>query len=356
MTNTYKEIAQAFLNELQQAAAGQTTSLPFIRHEYSPLSEVQEDEIFQVLVVGGSIYKSAMVQKVEGRLYVLSQMGGTLPVFLTAEQFLEFCVEQVDKHTRVLAINMAFPLTPSFVDGRLEGHLAFATKEHTFEGLIGEPIAQRIVQAVREARGQEIVAAVANDTICLLLSGLTRMKWDQVAAGIVGTGMNFALFLEENTLVNLESANFSGFELSPEAKLVDAASSQPGKGVFEKEVAGAYLHQVFNTGLRLRGIEHPEIENTQQIDAIAMNGTGEAQKWADEVLERSASLVAAHIAAVTMFLDRPTSFVMEGSLFWKGYRYRERVLRVVSELVPKYDVLYVNVPDSGILGGGKLLG
>src|SRR5690606_31623185 len=96
MTNTYKEVAPTFLQELQQAATGEPTSLPFIRHDYSPLSEVQDDEIFQVLVVGGSIYKSAMVQKVEGRLYVLSQTGGALPVFLTGDQFLGFCVEQVD--------------------------------------------------------------------------------------------------------------------------------------------------------------------------------------------------------------------------------------------------------------------
>lgn len=356
MSSQYQDITQSFLQALRASAAGQQTSLPFIRHEYSPISVVGNEEIFQVLVIGGSVYKSAMLQKIGDRLYILSQTDGDLPVFATGQQFLDFCVGLVDKHIRVVGINMAFPLHPSFVDGRLEGNLAFATKEHIFEGLIGEPIAQRIAEAVEAERGQKIVTAVANDTICLLLSGLTRMKWDQVAAGIVGTGMNFALFLDEQTLVNLESANFSDFELSPEAKVVDAASSQPGKGVFEKEISGGYLHLLFNAGLKLRGIDHPELENTRQIDLVASGSFGAATELADELLARSAGLVAAHIAAVTLFLDRPTSFVMEGSLFWKGYRYRERVLRQVAELVPQHDVLYLNVPDSGVLGGGKLVG
>lgn len=100
------------------------------------------------------------------------------------------------------------------------GHWDLGQKNMCFEGLIGEVVGLAIEKKVLEVRQQQIHVGMANDTICLLLSGLTHTWWDHVAAGIVGTGLNFALFLDQHTLVNLESANFSKFEQLPEGKIM----------------------------------------------------------------------------------------------------------------------------------------
>ena len=350
-----KTIAEAFNKELTEAKNGQKTSLPFIRHQYSNTDIGANSALFQVLVIGGSFYKSALVQKKRGRYYIKNKKEGNQPVFKTKADFLTFVASHIDPTVTHVGINFAFPLTPFFRDGLLDGTLEFGTKEHAFTGLMGEVVGEQIEQYVAKQGGQKIRVGIANDTICLLLSGLTQFDWDQVAAGICGTGLNFALFLDEHTLVNLEAANFDKFEISPEAAIVDKRSLKPGSALTEKEVSGAYLHQIFNEGIKLKGIKHSPLATTEEIDAVAESETGEAQVYADYLLKRSAGLLAAQIAGITQFLNRDTSFVMEGSLFWKGYKYRERVEAFVREMIPERNVSYIHIPDSGIFGGAKLV-
>lgn len=48
-------------------------------------------------------------------------------------------------------------------------------------------------------------------------------------------------------------------------------------------------------------------------------------------------------------------FNMEGSLFWKANDYKEMVEKTVKQLVPKYNVSFIGIKDSGILGAAKLI-
>lgn len=348
--------AKAFTQELIDAEKGEPTSLPFIRHEYAANNTVKEGEIFQVLVIGGSMYKTALIKKRRKTLNIIEKFEGRQPIFATKEDFLNFTTSKINPLAKSVGINFAFPLTPFFRDGYLDGKLGFGTKEHKFEGLIGEVVGEAIEKKVLESLGQKIRVGIANDTICLLLSGLTRYKWDQVAAGIVGTGLNFALFLDEKTPINLEAANFNKFKQSPEGEIIDKRSMTPGNAWAEKEVSGAYLHQIFNEGIKLRNIKLEPLSSTDQIDEIARNGESEAKKYAEELLNHSAGLVACEVAGITNFLKRDTAFVMEGSLFWKGYKYKERVELFLQELLPTHTACFVYVPDSGIMGAAKLVG
>ncbi|MCX8009160.1 MAG: hypothetical protein N3A54_05695 [Patescibacteria group bacterium] len=309
-----------------------------------------------MLVVGGSVYRSAIMKKRGNGIALLEKIEGTQPVFHTKEDFLSFIVSKMHPDVSVVGINFAYPLAPVFREGYLDGILQSGTKEHAFHGLMGEPVGETIEKAVYERLHQEIRVGIANDTICLLLSGLTQYEWHQIAAGIVGTGMNFALFLDDHTLVNLESANFDKFDLSPEVRIIDERSLNPGTALCEKEVAGAYLYQIFNEGKKRRGLNCPSLSSTDQIDELAKEKSDDprVQDYANEVLQRSAHLVAAQIAGIVNFLKRDTAFIMEGSLFWKGYRYKERVEETVKQLA-SHPVSYVYLPDSGIMGAAKLV-
>ena len=105
---------------------------------------------------------------------------------------------------------------------------------------------EEIEQYVEHKYHKKIIASTANDTICLLLSGLIDHPWSKIAGGIVGTGLNFAIFLDEHTSVNIEAANFDKFICSDECKEIDSESAKPGAALFEKETAGAYLYRHFN--------------------------------------------------------------------------------------------------------------
>lgn len=370
-----KTVAANFTSEITRATGGEKTSFHFIKHHLSSTPVVSNNEVFQGMVVGGTVFKSGKMKR-SGRgrtVTILEASEGKQPVFDTRETFLTFLETIVDPDVSVLGLNMAYPLSPVYENGRLDGSLVQGTKEHAFAGLEGKKIGSEIQTHLKKVRGQDITVSVANDTICLLLSGLTQYPWHKVAAGIVGTGVNFALFLDETTLVNLESANFDKFTQWPEGKAIDEKSQHPGASLAEKEMAGAYLYRLFNERASREGVKMDPLTSTDQIDKYAKQCTHKARLKGDflvdhefdnknkactiayDVLNRSASLAAVQIAGIANYLKRDTAFVMEGSLFWKAFQYRETVERYVQQLVPKYNVSYIHVPDSGILGAAKLV-
>ena len=55
------------------------------------------------------------------------------------------------------------------------------------------------------------------------------------------------------------------------------------------------------------------------------------------------------------FSNRDLVFIMQGSLYWKGYNYKESVEKKVIELCPKYRASYENVLHSDLFGAAKLV-
>lgn len=353
--NILPTITENFFKELQDAKAGKKTSLPFIRHQLSLKPKVKMGEVFQVLRIGGSIYQNALVKRINGKIAIVKSIQKPLPVFTTEAVFLSFIERQLDKQCTHLALNFAYPMAPVSRDGYLDGKLLFGTKEHAFAGLVGKLVGKTIEESVATKQNRSIHVALANDTICLLLSGLTQFPQNQLAAGIIGTGMNFAIFLDEKTIVNLEAANFDKFPRSSEAKLIDKGSARPGTAFFEKEVSGGYLYQHFNIRLAKEGLEFPEIASTKEMDAVAFKNIPLVSLLAREVSEHSSSLIACQIAGITKFYNRDCTFVIEGSLFWKGYRYKENVGILCRQLVPEHQVSFVFIEESGVLGAAKLV-
>lgn len=351
-----QQITNNFIEEIELAKEGRTSSLPFIVHTLPSQPLIQDGETFQTLIIGGSVYQSAVCKYEGTALKIISRTNGLKPMFNSKQDLMTFIEEMLQPDIRVLAINFAYPLAPYFVNNKLDGRLIQEMKENKFEGLIGEAIGETTEEYIKEKSGRDIVVTVANDTICTLLSGLHQMSWEEAACGIVGTGMNFAFFLDDGQPVNLESANFDKFPVSKYGELVDKQSSHPGKGLFEKEISGGYLYQHFNLYEQDHG-ENTHIASTSELDMFAKtcNGSGSCE-FATELLDRSAAYVAAQIAAITKFKKRDMTFLMAGSLFWKGFNYKETVTKYVKELVPAYNVNFTAVESCEIYGAAKLVG
>lgn len=355
MSINLQTIKSNFVRELQDALWGKKTSLPFIVHKLSSRPIVKDGEIFQVMVIGGSVFKKALLRQTSKGIEILRKESEKQLSIKDEKDFLLFTNQAINDGVSTLAINFAYPLKPIFEHGRLDGVLLAVPKEGSFHGLIGKKVGEEIEKYIWKKRKKKIKVSVANDTICLLLSGLTEYNSEHLAGGIVGTGLNFALFLAENKMVNLESANFNKFPQTKEGQIVDKESAHPGRSLFEKETAGAYLYKHFNIVIQEKRIDYPQIASTEELDTISHKDIPQVSKIAKDLIKRSAQLVACQIAGISEFKKHSMVFNMEGSLFWKGNKYKETVKQTVKQLAPKFNVKFVEIKDSSILGAAKLV-
>lgn len=348
-------VAENLSRELTLAKSGKKTSLPFIVHEIPTSSLVPDGETFQILAMGGSVFLNALLKKQRKHFHTIKRDSKNTGVFKTKESFLSFIENEIDPHVQYIALNFAYPLTPVFERERVDGTLVMGSKENTFDGLPGEKVGEEIEKRVFQKTGRKVTVSVANDTICLLLSGLTEVTTLDLAAGILGTGMNFAMFLDEKHVVNLEAANFDKFPQTDTGKVIDASSVSPGMALLEKEVSGAYLYKHFNEIIKRDNIDFPPLTATKELDALLDTPTSVAYPIAKMLLERSAGLIASVIAGITLYKRKDMTFVMEGSLFWSARYYRRNVKRTLQALIPEYTVTFIKIDDSPIFGAAKLI-
>lgn len=350
-----QQIAENFTNEIRAAASGRASSLPFIINELPATSLVQDGQTFQVMGLGGTIFRSAFITKTANGLEVSNPLERSHPLFATKDAFLRFVAENIHPKTEYLAINFAQALDPVFENGKLDGKLAGQAKEHKFDGLLGQKVSVELEHFIEQATGRKIQISIGNDTICLMLSGLTQYPAESLAAGIVGTGLNFAIFLDKTHAVNLEAGQFDKFNPSPETEIIDKYSEKPGTYLWEKEIAGAYLHQHFNLQLQENHIRYPSITNTRELDAVIRQDIPNVSNIALDVMHTSAQLVGAMMAGILRFYGKDVTFVMQGSLFWKGYDYKTTAENTIKELVPEYKATFVHIDYADYLGAAKLI-
>src|SRR5260221_6117686 len=344
-----QEITNNFTQELTLSLSGHTTSLAFIKNILPDPPLVQDGETFQVMVIGGTNFRSALITKSAQGLEIHDATSDKTPLLETKSIFFSFLEDHLSPDVNILTLNFGFPLKPVFENGKLDNILSAAVKEHHFEGLVGKLIGKEFENYLLE-KNRKILVSEANDTICLLAAGLTEQKPVGLAAGIVGTGMNFAFFLDNTTAVNLEAGAFDKFPRSEEGIEIDNESTQKGANIFEKELSGGFLYKHFNLLAEKQG-RSERVEDTEELNMLAEHGNILAQS----IFNRSAQLVGAMVAGITNFKKEPMTFVMQGSLFWKAYDYKTTVEETVTSLAPQYPVVYIGIADSDILGAAKIV-
>jgi hexokinase len=355
-----KTIRENHTHELEQALKGEKTSFPFIINTIPEKPLVQDGQEFYILAIGGSVFIKARCTKEKGQIFIKKKEMGDKPSFNNVTEFYAFINENVPEDIEYLAINFAYPLAPVFRNGEiLDGTLMFGTKENSFTGLVGKMVGESIEEHLMEKRMQKIRVSVANDTICTLLSGMSGVNNpDFLACGIVGTGINFAFFTDKLHPVNLEAANFDKFTQTKYGKMIDEVSQKPGGALFEKETSGGYLYEHFNLFCKEHNLEH-HLESSKELDEFAqkcdIGEHGEACKFAAELLDRSAALVACQVAGIMALKKSDMNFIMTGSLFWKAYQFKETVTKYVKQLVPQHSVKFIFVDNCEIYGAAKLI-
>lgn len=355
----YQQIKKNFFQELVNAQNGHKSSLSFIKHSISEKSLINQG-IIQGIVIGGTnyIFSTAKIQK-DGKKIVLKQRSGILPILANDKIFFDFLSSNFEEKAEAIGFNFGFPLTPTRgTYGELDGVLLYGDKEHAMKGLVGRTIGKEINILFKKKFGRSIPVAVANDTVCLALSG----KGDEDGSLVAGTGFNIGIMLSIDgmeTIINIEAGNFNKFEQSDVLRYIDIQSEKPGLQVFEKAVSGKYLAVYFNKKASDLDLSISPITTSQELSKLSStDGNTVVQILARSLLERSALLIAASIAGVYEFNNRPKKMkiVGEGSILWTGWNYLNNLNNGLIALgVPKNAIEFEHIQNSSINGAFKLV-
>lgn len=357
----YASIRDAFSEELSRAANGEATSLPFIHNTLPTEPLVKPNEIFQAFVIGGTNGEVATVRyNIDGGISVIDHRAHPeLAKFRTSEDFLSFIDSNVTNDTRAIGISLAAELIPVLGShGQLDGILNEGeTKGHGFHGLQQERVGATIEHHFQQTHGRKLIASVGNDTVTLAAAAAARnVDRYTLVAGIVGTGYNLAFYLNEHTIINVQASDFANFIPTATGKLVDQQSTNPGKQLYDKEVAKLVAH--YNALVDTIGLRGGLIQTGKELADLATSGQDKERDVARALFQRSASLVAAQFAGLYNFKGKPKILkaTMQGSLFWEGPGYKDMVTVELLQLgVPSGAIVYERLELADILGAAKLI-
>ncbi|HRS22609.1 MAG TPA: hypothetical protein P5562_00425 [Candidatus Woesebacteria bacterium] len=309
----------------------------------------------QVIAIGGSNCDSAKVVWHHGKIELKEIKNDKIPKFTDKNIFLSYLADKIKNDTDLLILNLAQEIEPIIRENRIDGILKQASKEHRFDGLVGEIIGQTIENYLGQ-KGRKIEVVVVNDVVGLALNKAKNENWRHFLAGVLGTGMNLGLYENEKVIINSEAGDFNSLQLTETGKLIDRESASPGRHLIEKEVAGGYLFQHFNLICQKMAIEG-RVENTEAMGKMAQEA-GWRGEIARQLFERSAQLWAAQIAgAARQKGEGKIKVLMEGSLFWKGYNYQNYVKKYLAILgINPHEIDFFLIENSNLKGPAKLAG
>jgi hexokinase len=361
-----------FDRQMDAGLAGGKSSLAMIPAYVDADRAVKTDTPINVLDAGGTNLRVATVRfdkagkaKIEGLRKCA--MPGTDGTSLSAEAFFDRIAEVLEPvagNAKDVGFCFSYPteITPA-----LDGRLMRWTKQVDAPGVVGKMIGSGVAAAVKRRLGRKPAVRVLNDTVATLLAGKSvgiSRRYASYVGFILGTGTNIA-YIERNArigkvkrldrdramVINIESGNFDGGPASAFDVAVDAATSDPGIGRFEKMISGRYmgdlglvvLKRAAAAGLFSKraaaGIAALAALTTKDFDDFVANpftqgGAFDAVRFTDNdrrallaicepVFARAARLAAANIAAAVIRCGEgrdplhPVCVTIDGSTYYR---------------------------------------
>ncbi len=358
--------------EMERGLAGQGGSLPMIPTYLSDKGDFPHGEAVAVIDAGGTNFRCGLVTFEENGPRVESLRKWKMPGIgapATWELFIDFAADAIAPlMERTDKIGFCFSYSAD-ITPEMDGKVQRIDKEVVITGCEGQLVGDSLLRALerRGITGKKIV--ILNDTVAVLLGGLTPgAPQDGCAAGQVsGTGTNTCCSLPEyrigklgrggqrHMIVNLESGMYDGIPQGDYDRELDAESHNPGQKRFEKMTAGVYLgelcHRMLLSAAREGCVNAETAEkvaalgwiDSAVIDAWAMGERLEqiavGKEDADFVqgiciamFERSARCMCTNLAAILLLSgEKSIRICAEGSLVQKGRVYRPTLERLIQQ-------------------------
>jgi hexokinase len=382
-----KEIAEALQKRVDEGLSLENQEVQCIPTFITPKTTNVDGQAF-VLDLGGTNYRVASVDFKDGTPTIRPENGfkKDLSVMKTAGFTEEqLYAEQANlikeiKREKEMPVGYCFSYpAASLIDGDAE--LLRWTKGVNIPNMAGKPIGKPLLKYLNGVTSPQFSAVkVINDTVASLFAGLTRSDYDAYIGLIVGTGTNMATFIPAENIskldkssgftgllpVNLESGNFKPPYLTHVDNIVDALSDKMGTQRFEKAVSGMYLGELlkavfpsddfekdFDAQKLTTMMSYPDVYKEKHVQVARF------------IYERSAKLVAASLAGLTLVLlahtpsVRRIRLIAEGSLFWsedrKGLNYKAIVAITLREILDSFGYKNVTV-DIDKMDNANLIG
>ena len=355
--------AKKMAAEMERGLSGQGGSLPMIPTYLSDRGEIPVGEPVAVIDAGGTNFRCGLVRFGEKGPVVEELRKWKMPGIgkpETWEAFMDFAAEAIlPLMDRTDKIGFCFSYTAD-ITPEMDGRVVRIDKEVVITGCEGQLVGASLLQALscRGVTGKKVV--VLNDTVAVLLGGLSLGgARDGCAAGQVsGTGTNTCCSLperrigklgrsgERHMIVNLESGMYDGIPLGAFDRELDEESHNPGQKLFEKMTAGVYLgelcHRMLLAAAR-EGVLSPE--SAEKVSALGWIDSAVIDAWSvgekleqvaageedaafvqticTAMFERSARCMCTNLAAILLLSgEKCLRVCAEGSLVQKGRVYR----------------------------------
>jgi hexokinase len=247
----------SLLSEMEKGLKGEKSSLMMIPTYVGVNGKIPEGAKAIVLDAGGTNFRGGIVTippAVEDKCN--QPMPGTKGEVDIESFYNAFAseVKRLDGKATVEKIGWCFSY-PAEATSDLDARLVRWTKNIEAPGVVGQYVGKELLA---RTGGKSI--AVVNDTVATLLAAKATegdKTYSSYIGFILGTGTNTAYVEKNRNIVKLPDADPEGsmiinaesgsFDKAPDSvfdKAVDAKSGNPGFGLFEKKIAGAYLGQL----------------------------------------------------------------------------------------------------------------
>ncbi len=336
-----------------------------------------------VIDAGGTNFRSCLVSFDANGNAEISDMKKTRMIAVDREygrkEFFDTIAENID-YLKDKANRIGFCFSwPMTIQPNGDGLVTEFSKEVKAKEVVGSLIGENLLASLHE-RGWEAIEKITllNDTTAALLAGASSAtggkSYDSYVGFILGTGMN-AAYIEYEPIAKIAGRNNSSAQIVvcesgkcnkiPQSKFdekLDKTTTSPGLFGYEKKCSGAYLgplggivlSQAAKDGLfsdavapALEKLDSLELKDMDQLfytpyrmdtklGVILEKGSETDREMAyrllDAVVERSARLAAANIAASILKSGKgkspvkPVCVLCEGTTFLKTHNLKNRVI------------------------------
>lgn len=376
-------------------ATDEESSLKMISSHINVLPRGDEEGIFFAVDLGGTNLRVLRVTLADGKPTV-REFREAIPASVIskdaeADDLFDFIAKACSTLTTdipsdsapvPLGFTFSFAVTQSSIKS---GNLIEWTKGFATQGCIGKDPAELLQAALERSRVPLVVDALCNDTVGTLMANAYQKKSKDCRIGVIlGTGTNAAYSdpALDDLIINIEWGGFNHLPRRTEFDSeVDKSSHNAGRQVLEKLVSGLYLGEITRLAtikaLNLEGRNIPNVlkksgafETASITHALSRDdnmlrkyplGDLDSEsldvfaKIGEAVLDRSAAVSAAVLAGVIHKatlgdLKSRCEVGIDGSVYIKGHRYRERLMKHLRKFYPTQDIVLDFSEDGSGMG------
>ena len=396
-----------FLSEMEKGLKGEASSLLMIPTYVGVNGKVPAGSSAVVLDAGGTNFRGGIVTIPPAISEKCNQpMPGTKGKVGVDEFYAAFAAEVKRLEGKASCAKLGWCFSyPAEATPDLDARLVRWTKNVQAPEIVGNYVGKELL---KRTGGKAV--AVVNDTVATLLAAKATegdKTYSSYLGFILGTGTNTA-YVERNRnivktpgldpdgsmIINAESGGFAKIEQSVFDKAVDQKSGNPGIGILEKHIAGAYLGSIgleiykaaakaklfsekaANAILGLGELETMDFDNfcasfrkegrDNVLDAIFADADDAklARRLGVPVFERAAVLTAIHLAAFCIKsgegteASAPIAICADGSTWYKtrAIPFADTVKRELDDMLLKRRNIHYEitpqVDDAPMVGAG----